>query len=186
MCSIISRQVLLFFVEKAFAESVALAADLPENWLQVVFAGPQVIHWSDASIHCWHVHGCRGRSVTGFTARRLERRLHCSTHQQSIWRPRFFSRCSSSLESAEDRPEDRILLDRSVQTPLENKQTKTVTAHLVVFWVIRTAFFQGGERSSWLNLTLARYRVATRQTDVNLVQCQLGRRDVFLIGTAPD
>jgi len=35
-----------------------------------------------------------------YTARRFERRLHCSSHQQSIWRPGFFSRCSSSLESA--------------------------------------------------------------------------------------
>ena len=46
-----------------------------ENWLQVVFAGPQVIHWSGAGIHCWHAHGCSERSVTGYTARRLERRL---------------------------------------------------------------------------------------------------------------
>jgi len=102
------------------SERAALAADLPEiDWK--LMAGSQVIRWSDAGIHCGHAHGCRGRSVTGYTARRLERRLHCSTHQQSTWRPGFFSRCSSSLESsAAGWPQDRIVFDRRVETPLEN------------------------------------------------------------------
>ena len=39
-----------------------------ELTIQVVFAGPRVIHWSGAGKHCWHAHGCRGRSVTGYTA----------------------------------------------------------------------------------------------------------------------
>ena len=51
---------------------------------------------------------------------RLEWRLHCLMHQQSIWRLGFFSRCSLSLESAAGWPEDRIVLNRSVQTPIEN------------------------------------------------------------------
>ena len=74
----------------AISERAALATDLPENWLQVVFAGPQVVHWSGASIHCWHAHGCRGRSVTGYTACHLEWR-YIVPHTNSRFGHRTFS-----------------------------------------------------------------------------------------------
>ena len=51
----------------------ALAADRPESRLEVVFAGPQVICWSSPTyISDMLMHGRSGRSVTGYTARRLE------------------------------------------------------------------------------------------------------------------
>ena len=68
----------------------------------------------------------------------LERRLHYSAHQQSIWWLGFLNRCSSSLESAASWPEDRIVLDQCSNAAWKHfcLTVSTVTDNILSFCIV--------------------------------------------------